>query len=251
MTDFSFQLYSARNFPPLADTLALVKEAGYAAVEGYGGLYADEAAIAELKSALSTHGLTMPTGHFALKMIEGDPERVLSIAEALGIETVYCPFVPADGRPDSGAGWRDFGARLQEAGAPLRDAGLGFGWHNHDFELRRTADGAIPLVALFEGGPDLQWEANLAWVVRGGADPLEYVSAFGNRLTAVHLKDIAPAGEKRDEDGWADLGTGTIDWKTLMAALRRTAARNFVMEHDNPADLRRFAETSIRNARTF
>lgn len=87
--------------------------------------------------------------------------------------------------------------------------------------------------------------------MRGGADPLEYVSAFGNRLTAVHLKDIAPAGEKRDEDGWADLGTGTIDWKTLMAALRRTAARNFVMEHDNPADLRRFAETSIRNARTF
>ena len=41
MTDFSFQLYSARNFPPLADTLRMLKAAGYTAVEGYGALYAD------------------------------------------------------------------------------------------------------------------------------------------------------------------------------------------------------------------
>lgn len=248
MTDFSFQLYSARNFPPLADTLALVKAAGYTSVEGYGGLYADETAVAALKSALSTHGLTMPTGHFSLEMIEGDPGRVLKIAGALGIETVYCPYIPPEDRPDSGVGWRDFGARLQQAGAPIRDAGLGFGWHNHDFELRPTADGVVPLVALFEGGPDLEWEADLAWVVRGGVDPLDYISAYSSRLTAVHLKDIAPSGEKADEDGWADFGTGTIDWKPLMSALRRTGTKVFVIEHDNPSDLRRFAETSIRNA---
>ncbi len=251
MTDFSFQLYSARNFPPLADTLKLLKAAGYASVEGYGALYADEAKVAELADALAKTGLTMPTGHFGLDMLEDDPERVLGIAKALKIETIYCPYLmPAD-RPTTGAEWLAFGQRLQEAGQPYRDAGLGFGWHNHDFEFVRTADGAIPQVAIFEGGPDLEWEADLAWVVRGGADPLEYVTTFGKRLTSVHMKDLAPAGENKEEDGWADLGHGTIDWPALMTALRRTGCKYFVLEHDNPSDLARYAERSIATAQSL
>jgi sugar phosphate isomerase/epimerase len=248
MTDFAFQLYSARNFPPLADTLRMLKDAGYAAVEGYGALYADEAKVRELTDNLSACGLAMPTGHFGLDMLENDPDRVLAIAKALDIETIYCPHIAADQRPDSGAGWQAFGQRLQEAGKPYRDAGLGFGWHNHDFELRPTADGAVPLVAIFEGGPDLEWEADLAWVIKGGADPLEWVKTFGKRLTSVHIKDIAPEGENKDEDGWSDLGEGTVDWKALMAAVRSTPCKYFVMEHDNPKDAKRFAERSIAAA---
>jgi sugar phosphate isomerase/epimerase len=248
MTDFAFQLYSARNFPPLADTLRMVKDAGYTAVEGYGALYADEAKVKELTDNLSACGLTMPTGHFSLDMLEKEPNRALEIAGALGIETIYCPHIAADQRPDSAAGWLAFGQRLQEAGQPYRDAGLGFGWHNHDFEFRPTPDGTIPQMAIFEGGPDLEWEADLAWVAKGGADPREYVEAFGKRLTAVHLKDIAPEGQNRDEDGWADLGDGTVDWKRLMTALRATKCRYFVIEHDNPKDVRRFAERSIAAA---
>lgn len=37
---FSYQLYSSRNFPPMSRTFDLVARAGYAAVEGYGALYA-------------------------------------------------------------------------------------------------------------------------------------------------------------------------------------------------------------------
>ena len=36
MTDFSYQLYSSRNFQPLEATLTMVAKAGYTAVEGYG-----------------------------------------------------------------------------------------------------------------------------------------------------------------------------------------------------------------------
>ena len=35
----SYQLYSSRNFPPLADTLRMLRTAGYEAVEGFGGIY--------------------------------------------------------------------------------------------------------------------------------------------------------------------------------------------------------------------
>jgi len=248
MTDFSYQLYSSRNFPPLASTLKMIAAAGYKNVEGFGGVYADAAQAKALAEQLGAAGLRMPTGHFGLDMLEQAPETALAIAKALGIETIYCPYIAADDRPTDGAGWRAFGARLQQAGAPFRDAGLGFGWHNHDFEFRPTADGVLPIVAIFEGGPDLEWEADLAWVVRGGADPLEWIRIYDKRITAVHVKDIAPAGANAEEDGWADVGTGTIDWRAIMAALKGTAARVLVIEHDNPKDDKRFATTSLANA---
>jgi sugar phosphate isomerase/epimerase len=251
MTDLSYQLYSSRNFPPLSDTLKMLKRLGYTSVEGYGALYADAAKVAELKEHLAASGLTMPTGHFGLDMLEREPDRVLEIAKALDIETIYCPYLPPDQRPDTGAAWVAFGRRLQEAGRPIRDAGLGFGWHNHDFEFRKLADGAVPQVAIFEGGPDLEWEADLAWVIKGGADPLHWIKTFGKRLTAVHVKDIAPAGQNADEDGWADVGHGTVDWKGLMAALRTTGVKYFVVEHDNPKDHARFAERSLAAAQAL
>ena len=229
----------------------MLKRAGYASVEGYGALYADEAKVAELKAHLGDSGLTMPTGHFGLDMVENDPARTLDIAKALGVETIYVPYLTPEQRPATGAAYLAFGKRLQEASRPYRDAGLGFGWHNHAFEFEKLADGSVPQVAIFEGGPDLEWEADLAWVIKGGADPLEWIKTFGRRLTAVHLKDIAPAGANPDEDGWADLGHGTVDWKALKAALANTRVKYFVVEHDNPKDQERFASRSIATAQAL
>jgi sugar phosphate isomerase/epimerase len=251
MTDFSYQLYSSRNFPPLAETLTMLARLGYAEVEGYGALYADPARVAELVDNLGQSGLRMPTGHFGLDMLENEPERALGIARALGIETIYCPYLLPDQRPDTGAGYEAFGARLHEAGKPIRDAGLGFGWHNHDFEFIALKDGTIPQEAIFAGGPELEWEADIAWVARSGADPFYWIDRFGDRITSVHLKDIAPAGQATGEDGWADVGYGILDWPGLMTALRATGARHFIMEHDNPADAARFAERSLTSAQSF
>ncbi len=251
MTDFSYQLYSSRNFPPLKDTLTMLAGLGYKGVEGYGALYADEDKVEELKAHLAASGLVMPTGHFSLDMIEKEPERVLEIARALGIETVYCPFLPPDQRPDNGRAWEEFGRRLASAGAPLKAEGLGFGWHNHAFEFEKTADGAIPQAAIFDGGPDLEWEADIAWVIKGGGDPMHWIEVFGPRITSVHVKDIAPEGQNANEDGWADVGEGVVDWKGLMAALKATPAKNYVMEHDNPSDAARFAKRSLAAAQAL
>jgi sugar phosphate isomerase/epimerase len=251
VTAFSYQLYSSRNFPPLSATLAMLKRLGYAAVEGYGALYADPAKVDELREHLVASGLAMPTAHFSLDMIEKEPGRVVGIASSLGIGTVYCPYLLPEHRPDSGSGWEAFGRRLQAAGRPLREAGLGFGWHNHAFEFERTADGAIPQQAILESGPDLEWEADIAWVIKGGADPFAWIASHGARITAVHVKDIAPAGTNADEDGWADVGSGTVDWPAVMAALKATPARHFIMEHDNPKDHERFAARSIAAASAF
>ncbi len=246
---FSYQLYSSRNFPPLADTLKMLAQAGYDGVEGFGGLYADKAGLAEMASGLAANGLAMRSGHFGLSQVEETPDWAIEVAKTLGMDTVIVPWLPAELHPTTGACWQALGARLQKAGAPIRAAGMAFGWHNHDFEFRKTADGALPQTALFEGGPDLKWEIDVAWVVRGGADPIAWIKDHANRIVAAHVKDIAPAGQNAAEDGWADVGYGTVDWPAIMAALRGVGCDNFVLEHDNPADHARFAQRSLASVK--
>ncbi|MBO9098595.1 MULTISPECIES: sugar phosphate isomerase/epimerase family protein [unclassified Rhizobium] len=253
MTTLGFQLYSAREFPPFSDVFAKVAKAGYKEVEGYGAMYAslDDAGLKAMRADLDSNGLTMPTGHFGLDLLESNPERALEIAGVLGIESIYAPHIMPDQRPSDAKGWHAFGARLEAAGRRFRNAGLDFGWHNHDFEFVKLADGSTPMEHIMAGGPGLSWEADIAWVVRGGADPFAWIETLGPRITAVHVKDIAPAGENTDEGGWADVGHGTLDWAKLMQALKSTGARHYVVEHDNPNDLDRVVTRSIASFKTY
>lgn len=248
---FSYQLYSSRNFPPLSDTLSMLAGAGYSAVEGYGMLYSDAAAVDAMAAGLAATGLRMPTAHFGLDQLEADPAGCVAIARRLGIARIYCPWVHPDQRPTTAQGWRDFGARLERAGAAIRAAGLGFGWHNHDFEFVPLPDGTLPMTALLEGGPALEWEMDVAWVIKGGADPAQWITAERGRITAAHVKDIAPKGENADEDGWADVGHGTVDWRALMATLRGAGVAHFIIEHDNPSDHARFARRSLASVKGY
>lgn len=253
MTTLGFQLYSARNFQPFSEIYPKLKAAGYGEVEGYGALYASlaDGELDTFRKELDDNSLTMPTAHFGLDMIENDPARVIKIARTLGIEAVYCPYLMPDQRPTDASGWFAFGQRLQAAGKPLRDAGLVFGWHNHDFEFAALPDGSTPQEQIFAGGPELDWEADIAWVIRGKADPFAWIESYGKRISAVHVKDIAPSGENTDEDGWADVGHGTVDWKGLIAALKNTRVKHFVVEHDNPKDIDRLITRSIASFKTY
>lgn len=253
MQTVSFQLYSARNFQPFTEVFRILSDAGYSEVEGYSALYdtLDDAAIQQVKADLDNNGLTMPTAHFSLETLETQPQRVLDICRTLGITAVYCPYLLPEHRPTDAAGWHALGERLQKAGTPIREAGLVFGWHNHDFEFFALPDGTVPLDHLFAGGPELTWEADIAWIIRGGADPFAWIQKYGSRITTVHVKDIAPAGENADEDGWADVGHGTVPWGDLAKALAGTPARHFIVEHDNPSDITRLATRSIATVKTF
>ena len=250
MTAISYQLYSSRNFPPLEDTLARLAALGYKTVEGFGGLYSDMDAVKALRAALDANGLAMRSSHIGLDLVEGDPAQTLEIAKTLGMKEVYVPFLQPDDRPTDAAGWRAIGARLVEAGKPLRDAGLTFGWHNHAFEFEALPTGELPMDLMLADN-DLSFEFDVAWAVVAGANPLDTIGIYGSRITAAHVKDRAPAGENANEDGWADVGHGTLDWATLMSALRTAGCANFVMEHDNPSDDQRFASRAFAHIQTL
>lgn len=244
----SFQLYSARNFQPWDKLLAHLSRCGYAEVEGYGdpAIYGEAAKFRDL---LDANGLTMPTGHvFPLATFETRRKKVVQIARTLGMHALYCPYVPPNEQPQSGAGWKAWGKRLAAVAHEMREEGLAFGWHNHDFEFVKLKDGSLPIEWIFDGGPLLDWECDIAWVAFAKQNPLKWIRSHGERITAVHLKDNARPGENADQHGQTDVGAGTLKWPAIFSALKNTRTLHHVVEHDNPKDAFRFARNSFRFA---
>lgn len=246
--DYSFQLYSARNIEPITDILPRLKALGYSQVEGFGGLFeAPEA----LGAALAANDLKMPSAHLGLDQLK-QIDQTKQIAETLGIKTLICPAIPQEERTQAEPGWQALAETLAGLAETYQQAGYAFGWHNHAYEFAPTESGKLPLEIILESAPALVWECDVAWVVRGRHDPLAWLQRYDERIAAIHVKDIAPEGACLDEEGWADVGEGVIDWKTIMGFVRqKTRAGLFVMEHDNPNDVERFAQRSIAFCRSL
>ncbi len=238
----ALQLYSMRD---CADQIALLGELpalGITKVEGYGGVYGDPAAY---RAAMDANGIAMPTGHVGLADIEADFAGALKTVQTLGIKEVFAPYLDESQRPKTQAGYVELASRLSAAAKRFADHGIPFGWHNHDFEFVALEDGNVPMDIILDTAPDITWEADLAWIVRGGRDPLEYVNRYGKRLSVVHVKDIAAAGTNEDEDGWCDLGAGTMDWAGLLQACRSQSGNLiYALEHDKPSDPTGYASRS-------
>lgn len=238
----ALQLYSMRDCADQIGLLAQLPGLGITQVEGYGGVYGAPAAY---RSAMDDHGISMPSGHIGLEDIEADFAATVTLAKSLGMRHVFAPYLQETDRPDTSAGWSKLAARLATAARKYAEEGLSFGWHNHDFEFVALADGGIPMDILLDDAPDMTWEADLAWIVRGGRDPLEYIERYGSRLASIHVKDIAPAGTNLDEDGWSDLGAGTMNWPALLQACRKQSSDLiYALEHDKPADPMGYAARS-------
>ena len=238
MPVLSYQLYTSREADHVA-TLANVKAAGYDAVEGFGPWFDDPAASRDM---LDAAGLPMASGHFALQMIEDDPAKVIDTARTMGIGHVYAPFLMPDDRPTDHAGWEAFAQRLAQAGKPIVDAGLTFGWHNHDFEMVDLGGGVCAEDLIVEAGVSL--ELDLGWVFRAGVDPVAAINKYGDRIKALHIKDRAAEGQNPDQDGWATVGQGVMDWPAILSAARAQGIDLFVVENDHPVDDVAFAAES-------
>ncbi|MEM8916543.1 MAG: sugar phosphate isomerase/epimerase [Pseudomonadota bacterium] len=244
-TPFSIQLYSARNFPPLSETLATVARLGYTSVEPFGGMFGQ---VAELEKGLADNGLTAPTAHMGLDDLQGDFEGMVAKAKSIGVGTVIVP-APNGSWQKSTAEWAQIGKDLAAMQEKMATKDLAFAWHNHAVEFEMLDDGKIPLEHLL--GDSLLWEADIAWIVKGGAEPKEWLERYSGRVIAAHIKDIAEAGKNEDEDGWADVGDGVMDWPTLWNQSAAAGANVMIAEHDNPSDFERFASRTLAAMKTY
>ena len=237
----SYQLYSSRNWP-LADTLKMLADTGYSEVEAYGGVLDD---VAGFKAAAAENGLAITSVHMAVADLEADIAGCIALAKDLGVTRIYAPYLQEEERPTDLAGWTDFAGRLAVIRSAVEAAGFTFGWHNHEFELVDLGGGRTPLDVIADAG--IQMELDLGWVHFAGHDVTETIGKYAALIKTAHIKDRAPEGENTDQDGWADVGAGVIDWAAVFAALNEAGVDHFVVEHDNPSDHVRFARASYEH----
>ncbi|MBX3604713.1 MAG: sugar phosphate isomerase/epimerase [Piscinibacter sp.] len=227
------QLYSLRDAGPLDTQLRLVRDAGFEWVESVAtqGLPA-----AEFVAALGRHGLRVASMHASLAWLESRPDEVIDACRRTGCPLVVMPWLPMGERPVGGAAWAALGRRLAGLGEALQREGLKLAYHNHDFEFL-LHDGRTALEWLLDATSpgQLGWEADVGWICRAGADPAHWLERYANRLAAVHVKDVAPAGAAVDEDGWAAPGQGIVPWARLADWLQPRVDLHIV-EHDRPRD---------------
>ena len=241
----SIQIYSLRNLGSLDAMLDCIKTAGHTHVELIGSQLDDAAAT---RAALDARGLKASSSHVGMAALRDKLPAVIAACKTIGFTQLFMPAVPPEQRDADGPFWLALGQELGALARQCQAHGISLGYHNHHWELKPKAGNTTALDLLWQGAGDapLTWQMDVAWMVRGGADPLAWMTQQGHRIVSLHAKDLAPTGEKLDEDGWADVGSGMLDWPTLARAGKAAGALWLVAEHDKPNDPARFARNSFQ-----
>ena len=227
------QMYTLRNVAPLEEQFKIVHDAGIHAVETVG---TQKVSAKELKRLLDKYSIKVISTHAQLSDLRSDLDGVVAFNKAIGNTTLVVPYLQKEERPTDAAGWIALGKELGEISNKVQAKGMTLAYHNHDFEIV-DIDGKTGLELMFEGaGPKLKAELDLAWIARAGHNPAVLLGKFRGRVFAVHAKDNAPPGQAKDEDGFAALGKGVLDWNAILPAAANAGVKWYIIEHDHPLD---------------
>ena len=121
---------------------------------------------------------------------------------------------------------------LNATAEACKKAGLTFCYHNHDMEFHEV-EGKIPYhLLLSETDSNLvKMEMDIAWVTKGGVDPLMLFKKHPGRFPLWHVKDIS-----KDLQNVLPVGEGIIDYKPIFAQASLAGMQHFFVEHDMPKD---------------
>jgi sugar phosphate isomerase/epimerase len=200
------QLYSVRDdIGPgdLSRTLARLAAMGFTHVEPYRILDNAE----EFTAALRETGLTATAAH--ANVVTDERDAYLAAARRLGLRTLIVPWTDP-----AGLGDRDsitaFARTVNDAARRASDQGISVGYHNHDFEFSRRADG-VPAYEILVDALDesVVLEVDTHWASVGGADVFELLPRLGDRVRFLHVTN-----EPADDDDPPVMGvdiTGRMD----------------------------------------
>jgi sugar phosphate isomerase/epimerase len=102
-------------------------------------------------------------------------------------------------------------------------------YHNHDYEFYEL-EGTIPYHLLMERtDPEkVKMEIDLYWIIKAGKDPIDYFAKFPGRFPLWHVKDM----ENSPEKFFAEVGAGTIDFKSIFQKANLAGLDYFFVEQD-------------------
>lgn len=229
--NFGIQLYTLRDILPgnAKQILKILAGFGYTQIESYEGpegIYWNMKAK-ECHNYMSSLGLQLISTHCD---IFSGFEKKAEEAASIGMKYLICPWIGPQKKIDD---YKKFAALFNEKGRICQQNGLRFAYHNHDYSFNNI-EGQIPQeILLRETDPLLvDFEMDMYWVVEGGSNPLDWFNKHPGRFTLGHVKD---RGKKPVSDGKyesIDLGTGSIDYRTILPIAKSAGLSYLIMEQE-------------------
>ena len=262
--NIGLQTYSIRDLlnqdPKL--TLETVAKIGYTHIETYGVDVVNNSfwgvKVPDLKKILSDNGLSTFSGHYSMgkyldpkKNDKESIERYIEIAQELGQHYIISPTNPMDDVNSLTADDYKYAAeQLNKAGELAKKAGLKIGYHNHFWEFRQFPNNTkgLDIMLAFTEKDLVAFEMDLFWVEKAGLNPLAYIEKYPGRFEMWHIKDMdkqfteTVVGEKYDQlplDSifkdvrYTEVGTGTINFATIIAEAQKSGLVHAFVEQDN------------------
>ena len=223
------QLYTVRESmaADVPGTLRAIAGIGFKEVEfaGYG-----DHSPKQVRGLLDDLGLKSPSSHVPAHTVRDEPLSLLEAATVIGNDYLTVAWLDPDDR-QSLDDYKRWAESFNRAGELCRENGIRLAYHNHDFELL-PIDGQQPFdILLNETDPALvDFELDMFWVRKAGQDNVGVLNRAPGRFTMAHIKDM-------DEQGnMTEVGTGGIDFESILANEAASSLRHLFVEHDQPSD---------------
>ena len=243
-----FTIRDAMKRDPIG-SLKIVAGLGYEDLELYGydgekGSYYGYKA-SDLKSILDDLQLTASSGHYnfsdyfeqPMDQLKRYTDQCIEGALALDKRYITWPWLHPDYRTLDN--FKMLSAKLNRIGEQVNDAGLGFAYHNHDFEFTDHSGETGYDIILRETDPSLvKLQMDLYWVMHSSKmSPAELIENQPGRYVMWHIKDM----DKITRD-YTELGNGSIDYIKLLSNIPKNGLEYYYLEQGG-----NFAENSIQS----
>lgn len=239
------QLYTVRAMfePDPMGTLEKVAAVGYREVEYGGGGY-DKMDHAALRKTMDRLGLVSPSIHIGYEALSADFDGSVRMARTLGADTVVVPYMGEAYR--TADRWKKAVADFNRHAERLQRAGVGFAYHNHDFEFT-VKPGGVSLFDMLVAGSDpalVKIELDLFWAIAAGEDPKAVIARLPGRIYAYHVKDRTADGEM------TSVGKGVVDFADIFTLNDTAGVKHLYVENDkSPAPYLPDITTSFQTLR--
>ncbi|MCB0630434.1 MAG: sugar phosphate isomerase/epimerase [Saprospiraceae bacterium] len=228
---FGLQLYTLRDVFPqdVKGVLKQIADMGYTQIEGYEG---DQGIFwgmspTEWKAYLDELGLNMISTHCN---VNENFEQKAAQAGEIGMKYLISPW---EGPQDSIDKFKMLAEKFNEKGAICKENGLRFAYHNHGYSFIEQ-EGQIPQDVMMDNSDPalVDFEMDIYWVVTGGADPIAYLKKYPNRWRLCHVKDRKKGVGSDVHDASCDLGTGQIDFPTILKVAKENGMEYYIVEQE-------------------
>lgn len=254
------QLYTVRDemAKDTPGTLKKLSDMGYKNLEMAN--YADGKfygyAPADFKKMVNDLGMEIISSHTSVEAAGITLDSAKKMAEdhaALGVKYCVQPWIEEKDR--NVEMYKKMIADWNQVGAVMKDAGIQFGYHNHNFEFKPTEDGLIPYYDIFMKEMDaslITMELDMYWATKAGQDPVEMFNKYPGRFQLFHFKDMAQQSAPFYDvikDDITSVGAGLIDFKRIYAARETAGMKYLFVEDDNQGNGKPFeaVEISVNN----